>query len=176
MRTAQGQLYDDLRRRYDDLERDVARRNAEQQLSGMYDSLRKKYDDLAGELGRRPREPPAQVGLSPQMYEDLRSRLENLARDVDAVRKRDDDRPKVAVTPSGMVRFLCPFCGGCGSHSHGEYFYPGYADPAVLGPEVVHVTPVHTSGTRTAHTPGPSGVHTRHQTTPISTSVPLTYT
>ena len=41
-RGLQAQMYDDLRRRHDDLEREMARRGAEQQMASMYDNLQKK--------------------------------------------------------------------------------------------------------------------------------------
>ena len=175
-RSSQGHLYDDLRRRHDDLEREIARRNAEQQLTNMYDNLRKKYDDLASDVGRRSRE-PHEASPSPYMYEDLRRRLESLATDVESVRKRDDERSREKpAAPSATVRFLCPFCAGYGIHSHGEYFYPGYADPGLSppGPESIPTTPrgVQATATQTPYTPGPSVVHSRHPTTPVITSTP----
>ncbi|KAJ7383267.1 hypothetical protein OS493_029232 [Desmophyllum pertusum] len=51
-RGLQAQMYDDLRRRHEDLERDMTRRGAEQQMTSMYDNLQKKYDALATEMSR----------------------------------------------------------------------------------------------------------------------------
>lgn len=175
-------MYDDLRRRHDDLEREMARRGAEQQMASMYDNLQKKYDALANEMSRN-RESPT----SPSTYDDLRRRIEELARDVGELKRREYDRPAPASSPAPStpappqapevhtMQFLCPFCGGSGTHSHGNYFYPGYSGP----PEG---TPVATTGTssrprrhtetQTPFTPGLTNTYVQHPTTPAAASTP----
>ena len=134
-------MYDDLRRRHDDLEREMSRRGAEQQMATMYDSLRKEYDALASDISQN-RGSKADASL----YEDLRKRLDELAIEVEKIKQKDNERPPpssppAATDPVSTVRFLCPFCGGSGSHSHEEYFYPGYAGPRDSFPVATVRTP-----------------------------------
>lgn len=173
-RGLQAQMYDDLRRRHDDLEREMARRGAEQQMSSMYDNLQKKYDALANEMSRS-----RENATSPSPYDDLRTRIEELARDVNELKLKDYERPTPAPAPAPEVstmQFLCPFCGGSGSHSHGSYFYPGYSGPPQGTPVVTTGTPSsrprrHTE-TQTPYTPGVTNTFVHHPTTPAAASTP----
>lgn len=181
----QAQMYDDLRRRHDDLEREMARRGAEQQMASMYDNLQKKYDALANEMSRN-----RENSTSPSPYDDLRRRIEELARDVGELKRREYETPAPVPSPApsapvpapaqapevATMQFLCPFCGGSGSHSHGNYFYPGYSGPP-------QGTPVATTGTsssrprrhtetQTPYTPGLTNTFVHHPTTPAAASTP----
>lgn len=179
-------MYDDLRRRHDDLERDMARRGAEQQMTSMYDNLQKKYDALANEMSRS-----RENATSPSPYDDLRRRIEELARDVNDLKRREHERPPPSPSPAPApalapaqaqapevptMQFLCPFCGGSGSHSHGSYFYPGYSGPAQGTPVVTTGTPSsrprrHTE-TQTPYTPRLTSTFVHHPTTPAAASTP----
>lgn len=180
-RGLQAQMYDDLRRRHDDLEREMARRGAEQQMANLYDNLQKKYDDLANEMSRSKEN--ATTSTTPQ--DDLRRRIEELARDVGDLKRRDHQRPSRSRSPSPApvkapavtaMQFLCPFCGSSGSHSHGNYFYPGYSGPEQETPTVSTRTPTsrprrHTE-TQTPYNPGLTNTYVHHPTTPAATSTP----
>lgn len=192
-RGMQAQMYDDLRRRHDDLEREMARRGAEQQMANMYDNLQKKYDALASEMSRS-RDAPT----SPSPYNDLRQRVEDLARDLGELKRREYDRPPPSPTPQlpppqpapapaptsvapppqppdvSLMEFLCPLCGGSGTHSHGSYFYPGYSGPPQGTPSPTTGTPRprrHTE-TQTPYVPQVTNTFVRHPTTPAATSTP----
>ncbi|XP_022786867.1 serine/arginine repetitive matrix protein 2-like isoform X2 [Stylophora pistillata] len=181
-RGLQAQMYDDLRRRHDDLEREMARRGAEQQMANLYDNLQKKYDDLANEMSRS-KENAATSTTTP--HDDLRRRIEELARDVGDLKQRDRQRPSRSRSPSPAptkepevttMQFLCPFCGDSGTHSHGNYFYPGYSGPAQETPMITTRTPTsrprrHTE-TQTPYTPGLTNTYVHHPTTPAATSTP----
>ncbi|XP_032240001.2 uro-adherence factor A [Nematostella vectensis] len=156
-RTMQTHMYDDLRRKHDDLEREIARRNAEQQMSSMYNGLRSKYDELASRMGEPSRTP--RQGTD----DELKRCLEELAKEV-----RELKTNKGSENP-GEVRFLCPFCGGCGGHHHGDYYYPGYAGPAAPAPD----RPPSTHHETQAPYSGTAPLHARHATTPTATSTPF---
>ena len=181
-------MYDDLRRRHDDLEREMARRGAEQQMSSMYDNLQKKYDALANEMSRS-----RDNSTSSSPYDDLRRRIEELARDVGELKRREYDRPAPApstpapaqapTTPAPaqapevhMMQFLCPFCGGSGSHSHGNYYYPGYSGPPQGTPVASTGTsssrPRRHTETQTPYTPALTNTFVHYPTTPEAASTP----
>lgn len=192
-RGMQAQMYDDLRRRHDDLEREMARRGVEQQMANMYDNLQKKYDSLASEMSRSK-----DAATSPSPYTDLRQRVEDLARDLGELKRREYDGPPPSPTPQlsppqpapapaptpvapppqppdvSLMQFLCPFCGGSGTHSHGSYFYPGYSGPPQGTPSPTTGTPRprrHTE-TQTPYVPQVTNTFVRHPITPAATSTP----
>ena len=174
-------MYDDLRRRHDDLEREMARRGAEQQMANMYDNLQKKYDALANEMSRSK-----DNSTSPSHYDDLRRRIEELAGDVGDLKRREYDRPAPAPSPVPStpaaapaaevhtMQFLCPFCGGSGSHNHGNYYYPGYSGPPQETPVASTGTsrPRRHTETQTPYTPGLTNTFVHHPTTPAAASMP----
>ena len=179
-RGLQAQMYDDLRRRRDDLEREMARRGAEQQMASMYENLQKKYDTLANEMSRS-----RENATSTSPYDDLRRRIEELSRDVNELNRRGYESPQPSPSATSAqtqppevatMQFLCPFCGGSGSHSHGSYFYPGYSGP----PQGTPVTTTGTPGSRprrhtetqTPYTPGLTNTFVHHPTTPAAASTP----
>ena len=174
----------------------MARRGAEQQMTNMYDNLQKKYDALASEMSRT-----RESATSPLPYDDLRHRVEGLARDVGELKRREYDRPPPPPPPAppppappppapapapspspaqapdvSTMQFLCPFCGGAGTHSHGNYFYPGYSGPAQGTPAATPGTPSfrprrHTE-TQTPYTAQVTNSFVRHPTTPTAASTP----
>ena len=194
-RGVQTQMYDDLRRRHDDLEREMARRGAEQQMTKMYDNLQQKYDSLAKEMSQS-----RDNATSPPPYDDLRQRVEGLARDIEDLKRREFDRPPPSPQPQpqtpppppppppapsplpaqapevSTMQFLCPFCGGAGTHSHGSYFYPGYSGPAPATPPATSGTPSsrprHHTETQTPYAPQVTNTFVRHPTVPAAASTP----
>lgn len=193
-RGMQTQMYDDLRRRHDDLEREMARRGAEQQMANMYDNLQKKYDSLANEISRS-----RDKSKSPSPYDDLRQRIDGLARDLGDLKRKEHDRPpppSVASPPppspapapppslaqppdSFLMQFLCPFCGGAGTHSHGSYYYPGYSGPTQGTPEATKGTvrppsprPRRHTETQTPFVPQVTNTFVHHPATPMAASTP----
>lgn len=177
-RGLQAQMYDDLRRRHDDLEREMARRGAEQQMANLYDNLQKKYDELANEMSRS-----RENATSPTPFDDLKRQIDELARDIGDLKRRGHERPPPSPSPAPAqvpevttMQFLCPFCGGSGTHSHGNYFYPGYSGPAQETPVVTTRTPTsrprrHTE-TQTPYTPGLTNTYVHHPATPAAASTP----
>lgn len=89
-RGMQAQIYDDLRRRHDDLEREMVRRGTEQQMSNMYDNLQKKYDALANEMSRSRENAKDTLPI-----DDLRHRIEELSRDIRDLKEKEYDRPVI---------------------------------------------------------------------------------
>lgn len=194
-RGMQAQMYEDLRRRHDDLEREMARRGAEQQMANMYDNLQKKYDALANEMSRSRDKPK-----SPSPYDDLRQRVEGLAKDIGEMKRREYDMPPPTPTPPAhppppapvptpspaqapevfLMQFLCPFCGSAGTHSHGNYFYPGYSGPAQEAPAATTRATTRPSSprprrhteTQTPYTPQATNTFVHHPTTPAAASTP----
>lgn len=168
-RNLQAEMYGDLRRKHDDLEREIARRNAEQQMKTMYEELQKKYEDLTKTLGNpaQPRETGTQVDLS----DDLRKRLEDLTLQVNDLKTRG-----LNDTNHAQVRFLCPFCGGGGGHHHGSYYYPGYSGTGETHAGETPRTPprIHSMGTQTYYDDTRIPQHTRYPSTPQATSTPFT--
>lgn len=154
-------MYDDLRRKQDDLEREIARKNAEQQMTSMYEGLRKKYDDLSKSVEEPRDSPQREVG------DDLKKRLDELAMEVKGLKTKGNET-------NGTVRFLCPFCGGCGDHHHGSYYYPGFSEHRGTVPTSTKQpgTPsgLHEAGTQTAE--DRAAQHSRYPATPQATSTP----
>ncbi|KAK3742067.1 hypothetical protein QZH41_015751, partial [Actinostola sp. cb2023] len=160
-RNLQTEMYGDLRRKHDDLEREISRRAAENQMKTMYEDLQKKYEDLSkGVENQRSRDSATQVDLS----DDLKRRLEDLTLQVNDLRYRGDASP-------GFVRFLCPFCGGCNGHHHGSYYYPGTGGTPPAN-EPPGTSRIHSMGTQTHFVDDRIPQSTRYPSTPQATSTP----
>lgn len=200
-RGMQAQMYDDLRRRHDDLEREMVRRGTEQQMSNMYDNLQKKYDALANEMTRSRENAKNTLPI-----DDLRHRIEELSRDIRELKEKEYDRPVLPVAtavpppptpvvsapvpppspappPSPtqapdvfLMHFLCPFCGGASPHSHGNYFYPGYSGLAQESPAVTTGAPAprrrRNTETQTPYIPHVTTTFVGHPTAPVAASTP----
>lgn len=201
-RGMQTQMYEDLRGRHDDLQREMARRGTEQQMANMYDNLQKKYDALANEMSRS-----RENEKSTSWIDDLRHRIEGLSRDIGELKQRENDRPpvpspvpapvpvpappppspapQVSVPPPSatqtpdvfLMHFLCPFCGDAGSHSHGSYFYPGYSGTVQGSPEATTGTSsprrrLRNTETQTSYIPQVTTTFVRHPSTPVAASTP----
>ena len=172
-RNMQSHLFDDLRRRHDDLEREMARRNAEQQMTNMYDGLRKKYDDMARNLTQNPQPQASAMSPQAQMLDDLKNRVEELAKEVKEA-KRLPKEDETTEKPSGSaVHFPCPLCGGTVVHVHGNYFYPGHIGTHPVAPPVIPAGSTRQSevGTQTVYLGTPVN-HPRHPSTPVAASTP----
>ena len=172
----QSQLFDDLKRRHDDLEREMARRNTEQQMTSMYDNLRKKYDDLANSLADRNQSQSAVASPQSQMLDDLKSRVDELAKELEEAKRRRNEGSAAENVSGNAVHFPCPLCGGTVVHVHGNYYYPGYIGPHSVAPPRVPAGTTRPSevGTQTGYLGTPES-HMRHPSTPVAASTPYNH-